>query len=297
MIIKEKFTLLEGKPNILDISKSAIESLILEGNTPQHVYAALELKKNVIKHSGLKKILEYVKNVKTSKDLKIIVYEQYPIVVSYNRKTNDKIININTFNAKDLGRVSYANLYGALVYAYTFEKIVNKKLRLPDNMAQPISNFFFSLFVQVFGRDYGLVGTYSSKLSGLKFLLTAYILIAFFGRKQERPTFNLAKQYSGFDYSSKADVLKRNDLTDIKGLVKSLSEMEIMPGLNIIKFTTILWRRFDVQMLPMFEDLSRFMSLLMASSVAHQTFSKNFIRKYQSEVYDRLRTYMEKKIF
>lgn len=300
MIIKDQFTLYKGVPNILNLSKDQIDNYTFEGNTPQHVYATLELKKNVIKHSvpgAFQKILEYVKNVKITKDLKIVVLDNYPFVVSYNRKTNDKIINLNVFNAKDLGRVSPSNLYAAIVYAYTFEKIVNKKLRIPDNLAQPISNFFFSLFVQVFGRDYGFVGTYSSKLPGLKFLITAYILIAFFGRKQEKSTFNLSKQYSGFDYSGIFPVLKKHDLSNIHGFVRVLSESEIMPGLNIVRFTTRVIRSFEQQMMPGFEDLSRFMALIMTSSISQQTIAKSFIHKYQSEVYIRLLKYMQKRLF
>lgn len=298
MIIKQNFTLLKGATNILNLSQNQINSLTLEGNSPKHVFVSLELKKNLIRHFAVDKILDYVKNVKITKDLNVLVWDQYPLVVSYNQKPQSKIINIAPeFNAKELSRVAYMGLYASILYAYTFESIITKRLRIPDSMASVISNYMFSLFVQVFGKNYGMTGTYSSKLPALKFMITSYILIAFFGRKQETPTFNLAKQYSGYDYSDKVDVLKRHDLSDIKGLIDTLSDAEIMPGLNLIKFTTKVHNFFGVQFLPGFEDLSRFMSLIMTSTVSGQAIAKPFIKKYSMKNYTQMWQYMQKKLF
>ncbi len=297
MKITENFLLITGAPNILNMSRNEINSLTLEGNSPKHVYVALELKKNQIRHKGRDKILEYVKNVKVTKDLDVLVIDQYPLVTTYNRKTNSKVINLAPFNTKELGRVSYNTLFATMLYAYTFESLVTGKLRIPDNMIQPISSFWFSFFVQVFGRDYGMTGTYSSKLPGLKFLITLYILIAFFGRKQDRSTYNLAKRYSGYYFDEKLDVLNRLDLSNIRGFITGLSQMEVMPGFNVIKFTTKVHQMFDLQMLPGFEDLSRFMSLIMVSSMGGQTIAKPFISKYNLKVYVQLLSYMEKRLF
>lgn len=298
MKIKDTFSLLKGTPNILNLSKSQIGSFTLEGNSPKHVYVTLELKKNVIRHFALDKILEYVTNVKTTNDLNIIVNEQYPLVVSYSQKAHSKLVNISPFNAKDLGRVSYMNLYASILYAYTFDSLINGRLRIPDNMVKVISNFWFSLFVQVFGRAYGMTGTYSSKLPGLKFLITAYLLISFFGRKQDNAVYKSAKQYSGYLYEDKVDILNQIDMSDFRGFIKALSLMEIMPGFNIIKFTTTIHRIFsDVQILPGFEDLSRFMSLIMTSSVPQQTIAKSFIHKYNKEAYMDMLNYMKGRLF
>ena len=153
------------------------------------------------------------------------------------------------------------------------------------------------MFVQVFGRDYGMTGTYSSKLPGLKFMITAYLLISFFDRQQNKSTYNLAKQYSGFSYEDKLDILNQLDLTNIKDFIKGLSLTEIMPGFNIIKFTTKVQRMFDVQMLPGFEDLSRFMALIMTSSFGQQTIAKPFINKYNPKAYISMLNYMKGRLF
>lgn len=297
MKIIDNFTLISGAPNILNLSKEQIQSATLEGNSPKHLYITLELKKNMIRHKGLETILNYAKNIDKTKDLDILVLEQYPLVASYNQKTHSKIINIAPFNTKEIGRVSYGNLYGALLYAYTFDKIVNKKLRIPDNMTQPISHFLFSFFVQVFGRDYGMTGTYSSKLPGLKFLLTLYVLVAFFGRIQNKSIYTLSKQFSGYAYEDKIDILKKMDMSTFRGLATSLREMDIMPGFNVIKFTTKMQVMFDLQMLPAFEDLSRFLSLIMVSGYGAQNFSKSYIHKYNKTVYIQILNYMEKRLF
>jgi hypothetical protein len=296
MLIKSRFELNQAD-NLLNLSRAQINTLVTETNTPKHVYAALELKKTSIKHNLKDRVLDYVKNVKSTKDLEIILHESYPLSVSYNKKTHSKIVNIAPFNSKEVGRVSHTKLYAAILYAYTFEKIITGKLKIPDTMAQPISNYWFSLFVQVFGRDYGMTGTYSSKLPGLKFMLTVYILVAFFGKKQDKSAYNLAKKYSGYQYEDQIAILNQYDLTSILDLVRVLSATSIMPGFNIIKFTTKAHNMFGVQMLPMFEDLSRFLSTIMTSSVGGQDLAKPFIHKYNRAVYMILLNYMEKKLF
>lgn len=297
MNIKENFSLINNTPNIINISKSQIESLTTETNTPKHAFASLELRKNSIKHFSRDRILEYVKNVKLTRDLDFLLYDSYPLCVTFNQKTNSKIINLSPFNTAEVGRLSHTKLFAAILYAYTFESIITKRMRVPDNMVQPISSYLFSLFVQVFGRDFGMTGTYSNKLPGLKFFITAYILISFFGRKQEKPTYALAKQYSGYPYEQNIDVLQKNDLTDIKGLIRSLSESGTMPGFNIIKFTVKVQKMFDVQMMPMFEDVARFLSIIMTSSVSQQDIAKPFIHKYNKQVYIHMLNYMQKRLF
>jgi len=298
MKIKENFSILKGVPNILNLSKNQIDDLTMEDSTPKHAYVALELKKSIIRHFALDKILDYVKNVKTTNDLGIIVNDQYPLVVSYSFKAHSKIVNISPFNSKDLARVSHMNLYASILYAYTFDSIVNGRLRIPDNMVKAISNFWFSMFTQMFGRDYGLTGTYSSKLPGVKFLITLYLLISFFNRTQDKSTYRLSKQYSGYQYEDKEDILRQVDLSDFKGLIRSLSLTEVMPGFNIVKFTTKVHRMFDgIQILPGFEDLARFMSLIMTSSVEQQNIAKPFLNKYNKEAYMLMLNYMKGRLF
>ncbi len=297
MKVKDKFMLTAGAPNILDIPKAQVESLMLEGNSPRHVYVALELKKNQIRHEGVDTILNYLKGVKHTNDLEILSIDQYPLIASYNRKTNSKVVNTTPFNTKEIGRIAYPNLYASVLYAYTFDHLVNNKIRIPDNMAQPMSNFWFSFFVQVFGRDYGMTGAYSSKLPGLKFVITLYLLIAFFGREQNRSTYNTARLYSGFDFDNHTETLNQIDISNIRGFIQALNQLDIMPGFNIIKFTTKIARTFEVQMMPMFEDASRFLSLIMVSSVSGQTFSKSFINKYNRRAYIDMLNYMKKRLF
>lgn len=298
MIVNERFILLKNVPNILDLSKKQIQGYTFEDNSPKHVYVTLELKKNIIRHFGFEKILDYVKNVKSSKDLSVLVMDQYPLVASYNRKTKGKIINLHPFNAKELGRVSYLNLYASLVYAYAFEKLVTKKVQVPDNMADVISNFLRSFFLQVFGRDYGLVGTYSNKIPGLNFLILVYILVAFFGRSQSNSTYQLATKTTGYLYKPHLDILNQVDFSNIHGLIKSLNAMEITPGLNIVKFTTKIHTYFkQLQILPAFEDGSRFLCFILVSSIGGQQIAPSFISKYNEAMYKRMLDFMQKRIF
>jgi hypothetical protein len=298
MVIKDKFTLLSGNDNVLNLSQSQIDSLTLEPNLPKLVYASLELKSNMIHHMGFDTILKYLQTSIAKKDLDVIHWDQYSLSASYNKKTKSKIVNIAPFNAKDINRVSYMNLYADVVYAYAFEGFVTERIKLPISLTPMISNYWFSFFVQAFGKDYGMTGTYSSKLPGLKFLITTYIMIAFFGKPQNTSTYNLAKKYSGYNYTDDLNVLKQKDLSDIKGFIQALSDMGIMPGLNLVKFTSKVVKFFNgISFLPAFEDLSRFMSLILVSSINNQSIAKPFIKKYNEKIYIQLVKYMEKKLF
>ena len=57
------------------------------------------------------------------------------------------------------------NLYADVVYAYAFEGFVTEKIKLPVNLTPMISNYWFSFFVQAFGKDYGMIPTLKNSWS------------------------------------------------------------------------------------------------------------------------------------
>ena len=58
-----------------------------------------------------------------------------------------------------------------------------------------------------------------------------------------------------------------------------------MPGIKVYGFTAKIFRFFKVDMLAALEDLSRFLSTIMASSVTGSTMIPSFISKYNEKEY------------
>ena len=189
MKVKDSFKLVSNVPNILNLSESVLRSYYDEDNSPRHVFAILELKKNSIVHFTTKKIFKMVSDTKKRDSLQIINFD-YPLPVSYNPPTKGMIVNLKPFELKEISNMSPNDLYASIVYAYSFSQMVTKKFKISPSYAKIIVNFLLSFYVKAFGRKYGLVGIYSSGIPKLKFLIACYILSSFFGHAVNKKLFS-----------------------------------------------------------------------------------------------------------
>lgn len=285
MIIKDKFRLVGETSNVLDLSESIIKANQVEENSPRHIFVSLELRKGTINHFTKNKIFDLVTNIKQRELIKAVNLDLYPLAVSYNKKTSDLIINLKSFDVKKITSMSVNDLYAALVYAYSFSNLVTKKFKISEDYSRSIVNYFLSLFVQMFGKEYGLVGIYSTAIPKLKFLLTCYILSSFFGNKNNSSLFMKAASISPYMYSNEIDQLKKYDFFLIEDFIKSLSELKVMPGLTITKLTSKLYRFLGINFLPALEDCSRFFSIMLTSSISGSKIIPRYIVKYNKTEY------------
>jgi len=188
MIIKDSFKLVSNIPNIVKFSESIIRSFYKEENSSYHVFSMLELQKNKINHFTKDKLFSFLSNPKKRESLKVINFD-YPLPVTYNSQTKDIIINLKPFDVKEISSMNPNDLYAAIVYAYSFFMLVTNKFKISESYVDIIVNYFLSLYVKAFGRKYGLVGLYTTGISKLKFLVTCYILAAFFGYSVNKDLF------------------------------------------------------------------------------------------------------------
>jgi hypothetical protein len=141
------------------------------------------------------------------------------------------------------------------------------------------------MFVRVFGKEYGLTETYAGSIPKLKFLLSCYIFAAFFGYKTNEKLFRKATSVAPFMHKDFHEQLMKYDFSDITQFLKALSELKVMPGIKVYGFTAKMFRFFKIDMLAGLEDLSRFLSTIMASSVTGSTMVPSFISKYNEKEY------------
>lgn len=285
MVIKDTFRLVSGAPNVFKVSGSVVRSYQREENSPRHVFVILELKKHSIKHFTTSTIFNYIKDVKKREDIQVVNIDSYPLPVSYNQPTDGMIINLKPFEVSEISSMNPNDLYAALVYAYAFKKLVTKKFKISESYTKTIVNYLLSFFVQVFGKEFGLVGIYASGIPKLKFMIACYILSSFFGYSSDKRMFSKASSIAPYIYANEFDQLRRYDFSHIEQFIKALSDVKVMPGLNLTTFTSKLYRHFGINILPAIEDCSRFFSVMLTSSVPGSRIIPRFLYKYNEKEY------------
>lgn len=294
MIIKDKFSLLQNIDNVLNLSSSKIESLsIPAGDKKLHV--TLRLIENRINHFTKKKTFYLLEDIDWRNDhLKIVNYPEYPLVVSYNNPTKQIILNLAFFNTDDLSYVDPKDLYASLVYGISFGSLVSGKIKIKDEYATTISNFMLSIFVRIFGKEYGLLGAYSKEINKLKFLISCYIWASFFGAKGN--LYSKAFSASAFDYKSIQKELDKFNFNNIYDFIKSLSYFNALPGINKYNFGSKFHRFLSLNFIPALEDTSRFIAIITTSSLVGISIIPTFIKYYNKSEYEKL-LLISKKIF
>lgn len=288
MIVKEKFDLLKGVNNILKLSASTIESHKIEIG-PRKVFVILDLMKNRVSHYTKDAIFNLISDLKAREKIHVVVLPDYSLPVSYNRPTKGQIINLSPFGIKDIdtAKPGPQNLYALMVYSIVFSELVSGKFKVSDKYSSPIASYFTSVLLRLFGKEYGLLGSFSSEIGKLKFLTNSYILASFFG-KEGPAAFKRASAASAFDHRPIADKLKKYDFKNINDFILSLSELGVMPNLTKHAFTGKVLKQFGFNFLPALEDLSRFVAIVATSDIKGSTVVSTYLNKYNERDYNRV---------
>jgi hypothetical protein len=267
MNVKEQFNLIKGVDNILSVSESTLNRYAVEKG-PRKVFVVLELEKNKINHFAKKRVFDLISFKSKRERLKIVSIDKYIFPVTYNKTTKDIIINVKAFGVNDVVPTNPGpmNLYACLVYGIVFSDIVSGRKPIPDRYASVITNFLTSILLRAFGKDYGLLGSFSREIVKLKFLLNCYVLASFFGMKP--PTlYKRAGVASAFDYRTIEGQLKPFDFTNINEFIKALNVLGVMPNINRHIFTAKMMKRYTINFLPALEDIARYFAVLTTATV------------------------------
>jgi len=288
MVIKEKFNLLKGVENVLKIPKSMINSITIDKG-PRILFVMLELMKGRINHYTKDTIFGLLSNVKEREIIKVVNLPSYSLPVSYNLPTKNMIINLSPFGVNEIStnKPGVFNLYALMVYGITFTSLVSRKSRISDKTSPVIANYFLSLLIRLFGKQYGLLGSFATEIPKLKFLTNLYILDSFFGIKGTKAYKNAAS-VSAYNYKEIEHKLGRYNFSNINDFILSLSEFEIMPNMNRHIFAARFLRQFGFNILPALEDCSRFVSTIAASDIKGSNVIPTFLYKYNEREYGKI---------
>ena len=289
MVIKEKFVLLKDVPNVLKLSNSVINAHSKEEDI-LNLVRVLRLVEHRIRHFTSKRVYEIASNISTTKKLiHVINFPQYTLPVSYNSPTKKIVININPFGVDEISKLDPKVIYASVVYGICFSDLVTGKTRVKDLYFPPITQFLTTVFVRIFGKEYGLLGAYATELPKLKFLLGCYILDSFFGVKKDA-AYKKASVVSSYPYKADIDQLNKYDFSDIGDFITSLSEMKVMPGLSKYNFTAKFLRFLTINFLPALEDCSRFISSMLVANIPGSPIIPSFIYTYNVTEYNKILT-------
>lgn len=290
MVIKSKFELLKDVPNFLSLPAATIKDIKVV-NGARKILLVLKMMENKIgNHFTKKKIYETLDILETRKMYEVVIFPDYNLPITYNKPTRQLLINLSAFTppTDDIypNNPDPKNVYAAMVYAICFYNLTSEKINISERYFSTISSFLTSLFVQVFGRQFGLLGTYSSEIPILKFLISTYILTSFFGIDQQM-AYKKASVASGVDFKNlKEDLEKGNyDFKNIIDFINSLSDLKVMAGINKYSFTDKIYRMIGPTFLPGLEDFSRFISIITTSSISGSNLVNTTLYRYNKDEY------------
>lgn len=290
MIIKKRFILLKDVPNVLGLSSGAIKrSFIPDGR--QKVSTMLDLFKGSIQHYTKDKVYDFISNPKKIKDLDVVYLSGYNLTTSFNKPTKGVLLNLSPFGAKDISpsNPGTKNLYAGLVYGLCFRDLVTGKAKVSDQFSKPIIDYLSSLFLRLFGKEYGLLGTYMPEIPKLRFLTGCYVLNSFFG-KTGVSSYKTSSSMAAFNYRPEVDKLNRYDFSDIGYFIQALSDFKVMPGMNKHVFTAKVLKSYTLEFLPALEDLSRFISVFATSEITGNSIVPTYLYRVNQKAFESIIT-------
>jgi len=289
VIVKEKFDLLKNVPNVLNLSNTDVkESSVELGN--RKIFINLEQVKSRINHYTKERIFNLVSNIKIrEKQFHVLYLPDYSLPISYNKQTKAFIINLAALGIEDIqpDNPGVYNLYALMVYGIVFSDIVSKKVTLSEKYASVISSFILSLFMRIFGKVYGLTGSFSSQIPKMEFLINVYILASFFGITG-LPAYKKASTSSSFNYKEFEERLNSYDFSNINHFIKALSDFDIMPNINRYVFAQKMQSFFNINMLAALEDCGRFLAVMATSNIKGSNIVSTYLYKYNEKVFAQL---------
>lgn len=296
MVIKNDFKLVKNTPNVLNISSSVIKTYEKEENSPRNIFTFIKQREKRIKNHFTKNpIFKLVEDISKREKIRVVNFENYILPITYSPVADSIIINLKPYDVDEISDLSPNNLYALLVYGYCFSKLI-KKIKIGDQYAKPFIDYFLSLFIKVFGKEYGLLGIYATGIPKLKFLIACYILASFFGQSNNNKLYKKASSLAPHSYVEEGMTLVNYDFSDINQFIKALSDFKVMPGIKVYGFTAKLHRFLGVDFLPALEDLSRCISILLTSDIKGATIVRSFLYKYNEKAFNQI-IELSKKVF
>lgn len=289
---KDKLIFLDNTNNILDFPQGTIDAYKISDDDKSKIVQTLKLFSSKSKdHFANNTILRQIDN--DFKHFDFIYLDKYPLPAAFNIKTKRIIINMKTWGNKDVLNIPPSDLYATILYGFVCAYYTVKNL--DENDIEILSDFMSSIFIRMFAKKYGLMGSYAGEIPRLRFLVSTYVMVSFMNMPLNR-AYIKASHLSKTTKDTFDVNLDDYDLRNGKEFIKCLSDSGVLHGLNTYEFASKIIRSFGPVSLPMFEDGMRFMATIAGSSVLGTSIYPISIERYSPKLYDKTITIISKAI-
>ena len=280
MRVKEKFELMykgdEEVYNVVPIKKSTLSAYQIDKEDAKYLLSLVRTFSRARQFSFSEVVLN-----KMDKCM-VVKIPSYPLP-GFVTKEGLNVVNIGVLPATLISDHTPADIYTAFLYTITLgEYFKNKPFTMGNEIN--ISNMFFSIFMKLFGKMAGLIGSFKHLIPRLQYLITLYTYVSFMGVE---PTINIKKKIGAMYYVSIEDLKLDYDFLSIIGLLKSINDNDII-SLSENKFSTKIIASAGISSLPMFEDISRFYATMLASDIPGNTQFSYFWSKVNTNLFQKI---------
>jgi len=282
-IPKLKLLLMSNIDNIFDYPQATIDAHKLGSEDVEKIADTTKLflpkAKEHFSHSIITKQLS--NNFKNFDFVRL----KYPLPSAFNAKEHKIIVNVSIWQKKDILNIDPRDIYSTLIYAYVCAHYTLKPLPLED--ADVVLDYMTNVWIKLFAKKYGLIGSYVSEIPKFRFLINLHTLVSYFGMTQKlayKKAANLAKiNLDSFEID-----LDDYNFYSTKDLIRALSDSGVLFGLSLHEFASMIIRYLGATCLPMFEDGMRFMSTMAGASIASATLFPPVIPRYNVKLFERI---------
>lgn len=292
-MVKQELEIISGTENIFSFPQSTIDSFKISNEQLSDIKYQLDYFYPRAKDHFLTPKLKQISN-NGFQEFDFIDMKKYPLLSAYNSATGKGIINISIFSRKAITNIRAADLFALLLYGYISSFYTVKDI--PKGLKETISDYLSILYIKRFAKKYGLIGSYTQYIPMLRFVVTTYVHIVFFGFDQKQ-AYREASKLSKSSKEKFSIDLDDYDLSSFEQFVQVLDEGEIFPDISMYKLVDALTTTLNgVHNIPMVEDSMRFISTLVTSTVSASTIFPVNLQFYNEELYNHLLTNIESQV-
>ncbi len=279
MKIKEQFELIYGKRgqvyNVFPIKASTLTAFHIHKDDAQY------LRNLVLMHIRSKQETahEFVKeNINSCR----IVYIKDYSLPAFVSKDGIGHINLSVLPSDNPSDITPADMYALFLYTTSLTKFITKQA-VPLGIEEQVAEFIFAIFIKIFRKRAGLAGA-RELVPKLAFLIHLYVHVGMFGYEDsERDRRRIASSL----FTTIDDLNLDYDFSSISDFLKAINGNNII-SISNNKFSTEIINRGNIASLPMFEDVSRFFAMLLASTVPGSRIFTNAWAKARPDLYKTL---------
>jgi len=290
-MIKEKLSLLAGTSNILDFPQAAIDAHKISEEDVMQIIDTTKLYLRKVGSHWSKKIIE--KQIANGfKNFDFTVLPRYPLPGVYNKKEHRIVVNTNVFGRRSILNVDPRDIYAIILYSYLVTYFTIKPI--PSKMADTLADFMSSIYIKIFAKRYGLIGSYVSEIPKLRFLVSLYTFVSFFGMKQKQAYLKSGTMSKVRKDAFEVD-LEDYDFNDVRQFIKCMSDSGVLHGISVHEFAATIIRIFNGPIsLAAFEDGMRFMATAGASTISATTIFPQGLERFHLKLFSKIENIFER---